>query len=103
MTKSLNCHADRIPERLQVDLKRAVALAEYKGATSAARARWDQAYLRAVTHVTFQSGAPILPRSARAAGPATLLCLETWTPPCSSSTMPAAVPIGRASEGRKLV
>jgi len=57
----------------------AVPLADYKGATPASRARWDQAYLRAVTHVAFRSGAPILPRSARAAGPVPLLLTAELT------------------------
>jgi hypothetical protein len=53
------------------------ALADYRGATAAARARWDGAYLRAVTKVRFQNGAPFLPLTARAAGPVpTLLSSE---------------------------
>ena len=53
------------------------ALADYRAATAAARARWDGAYLRAVSHVSFRSGTPILPSSAAAAGPVpTLLRVE---------------------------
>ncbi len=39
------------------------ALATYRSASPADRAAWDNAYSTAITHVTFRSGSPVVPRA----------------------------------------
>jgi hypothetical protein len=57
----------------------AAALSAYRAASSGTRVRWSQAYLRAVTHVTFRSGVPALPKGAPASGPVPLLLSSELT------------------------
>ena len=42
----------------------AVALDRYQGVSPSTRSAWNAAYLKAVTHVTFRQGAPVVPPAA---------------------------------------
>jgi hypothetical protein len=42
----------------------AAALVRYRSASASTRAAWDAAYLKAVTHVVFRDGAPVVPAAA---------------------------------------
>jgi hypothetical protein len=51
------------------------ALNRYRGASPSTRSAWDAAYLKAVTHVTFRQGAPVVPAAADGPVP-TMLATE---------------------------
>jgi hypothetical protein len=53
----------------------AVALGRYRSASASAKAAWDAAYLKAVTHVTFRNGTPVVPTAADGPVP-TMLATE---------------------------
>ena len=54
----------------------AAALGRYRGASPSVRSAWDAAYLKAVTHVTFRHGTPVVPAAADGPVP-TMLATET--------------------------
>ncbi|HXQ62210.1 MAG TPA: cytochrome b N-terminal domain-containing protein [Acidimicrobiales bacterium] len=55
-----------------VDPTLAAALDRYRSAPASAQAAWTAAYLKAVTHITFRHGAPVVPAAADGPVPAML-------------------------------
>jgi len=53
------------------------ALDRYQGATASTRSAWDAAYLKAVTHVTFHNGTPVVPGAAD--GPVPIMLASEFT------------------------
>ena len=53
------------------------ALAHYQEATPSAQAAWNTAYSKAVTHVTFHNGTPVVPRAAD--GPVPVMLATEFT------------------------
>jgi hypothetical protein len=54
----------------------AAALGRYQNASASVRTAWDAAYLKAVTHVTFRHGVPVVPAAADGPVPS-MLATET--------------------------